>query len=562
MSLTATDALSQSPDPVDGTDAAAAADASAAGEQHSSLQAMDAPLPVPAASAADEAPAAAAGAAASVRPASVSDAAYAAEKAAAERAAAPGTPDLVAPGPDRAVAAAQATVPVSCTGLNRQTAANNGFVFVPPDTILGKSPNRAVEAANSAIRLFSNTCGVLATRDLNSFFGAAVANGRLFDPKVYFDRNATFPRVYVVGLQVAGKGNTSTADNVSRMWLAVSRSADPTNLTTNWCRYNIDSRGEIGASTVSWGDYPGIGAGRDSLSVTLNNFTFTNSAFRFARIHVFNKNVLSNNATSCPTVPRFVFQPSSTAGNFGLFTIQPAQHSTSPSSGTSTTNPAYYLSTTRGTSTAYHVHRIRNVASGSPTYTRVSLTGASYGIPPSGSQPGTTTRIDSGDDRMLQVAGIGNTLVGQLTTVCNFTSGTANESCVRTPRISVGFGSGGALSAAIRENTFAGFGNNTFVHHPSVATDTALRSAATWEFNGSSRRLSSAAMIKNVNAGWTGVQTYTTGTCSFTGGTARSGDYSGGQLDPSLTGFWLAGEQAVTIGGSCQWQTRFVRVNP
>jgi hypothetical protein len=112
------------------------------------------------------------------------------------------------------------------------------------------------------------------------------------------------------------------------------------------------------------------------------------------------------------------------------------------------------------------------------------------------------------------------------------------------------------------ENNFVGFTDNIFVHHPSIATDTSLRSGATWEFNGPSDRLSSAAMSKVVNANWSGVLTYAPGNCSYTGATARSGDYSGGQLDPGLTGFWLAGEQAITIGGSCQWQTRVVRLNP
>jgi hypothetical protein len=444
-------------------------------------------------------------------------------------------------------------------GLNRQTAANNGQVFIPPDTIVGKSPNRVIEATNSAIRLFNTAGAVMATRDLNTFFGAAVASGRLFDPKVYFDRNAVNPRVYVVALQQTGRGNANLADNVSRMWVAVSRAVDPLNLTNNWCRYNIDARGEIGTANESWGDYPGIGAGRDSFSMTLNNFRFSNDAFRFARIHVWNKNIASNNAAGrCPTVPRFVFQPSATAGNFGLFTIQPAQHYTSPGSAAGTTNPAYYLSTTRGTSNQYHVHRIRNVASGGPTYTRVTRTSTvTYGIPPDGTQPGTAALIDSGDNRVLQTAGIGNTLVGMLTTICN-SSGGANESCNLTPRVTVGIGAGGALTASVVENTFAGFGANTFVHHSSIATDFGLRSGSTWQFNGAVNRHSSAAMHKLAGVGWAGVQTYASGNCAYLLG--RAGDYSGAQLDPAGTSFWLAGERALTIGGTCQWDTRIVRM--
>jgi hypothetical protein len=106
---------------------------------------------------------------------------------------------------------------------------------------------------------------------------------------------------------------------------------------------------------------------------------------------------------------------------------------------------------------------------------------------------------------------------------------------------------------------------NIFVHHPSIATDTSLRSASTWEFNGANFRLSSAAMSKVVNANWFGVQTYAPGACAdllVDTGLVRSGDFSGAQLDPSLSGFWLAGEQAVLIGGTCQWQTRAVRLIP
>jgi hypothetical protein len=491
------------------------------------------------------------------RPAAVSPAQAAAEKAAATMGLAPLGATII---PLPRAATAPLSIPVSFLGLNRQTAANNGFVFIPPDTILGKSPNQVLEATNSALRLFDSFGGVLATRDLNSFFNAPLADTRLFDPKVYFDRNALRQRVYVVALQ---KSNT-----VSRLWLAVSRSPDPTNLTSNWCRYVIDARGEVGTANVSWGDFPALGTGADSLSVALNNFRFTDTAFRFARIHVFNKNVASNNTSGCPGIPHFIFQPATTAGDFGLFTIQPTQHYSGPSSGFLATNPAYFLSTRRGTSNQYFVHRIKNVASGAPTYTRVTLTGGiTYGIPPNGGQPGTALLIDSGDNRVLQVAGIGNILVGQLTTVCNFTAGTPNESCTLTPRVLVGFGTLGSLTASLQENNFVGLGNNLFVHHPSIATDFSLRSATVWEFNGPTRFLSSIALFKNLNANWSAVQTFAPGSCAdllLDRGLVRSGDYTGAQLDPVGVGFWLAGEQAIPIptGGTCQWQTRVIKLNP
>jgi hypothetical protein len=133
-----------------------------------------------------------------------------------------------------------------------RTGANNGVFFVSPDTIVAKSPTRVMEAVNSAVRLFDTAGNVLGTRDLNSFFGAPVLGGpaldfagRLFDPKVYYDRNARNPRVYIVALQVSGRGNNVQLDNISRMWVAVSRSPDPANLTTDWCRYNINAASRL-----------------------------------------------------------------------------------------------------------------------------------------------------------------------------------------------------------------------------------------------------------------------------------------------------------------------------
>jgi hypothetical protein len=184
-----------------------------------------------------------------------------------------------------------------------------------------------------------------------------------------------------------------------------------------------------------------------------------------------------------------------------------------------------------------------------------------------GTQPGTTLLIDSGDNRVLQVAGIGDTLIGIFTTVCRFSGATTNVSCTLTPRVSVAVGTFGELLASIAENNFVWIGANIFVHHPSIATDFALHSATTWEFNGPTFFLSSAALIKNVNANWGFVQTFVPGTCAdllTDAGQVRSGDYTGAQLDPIGVGFWLAGEQAIPIpaGGTCQWQTRIIKLNP
>jgi hypothetical protein len=493
-------------------------------------------------------------------PTALSDEAYAAAKAEAA-AVTPRSQGLQRVDVPEERAPSAPTMPTLFNGLDRPGSANNGNTFSPPDEIVGKSPNRVLEATNSAVRLFNNTGGALATLDLNTFMGAPTTNGLLFDPKVYYDRNATNPRFYVVALQQSGRGDTNAANDVSRIWIAVSRAPDPGALNSGWCRYNIEGRRNIGTASSSWADYPGIGAGLDSFSFTMNQFRFTDDAFTFAVMHVWNKTVAANNAAGCPTVPRSTFQPSATEGDGSRFTIQPVQHYTSPSSFAETTNPAYYLSTRIGSSNEYRVYRVRNVASGSPTMAQLTLTGTSYSIPADAPQPGSTVLVDTGDNRVLQAAGIGNDLLGTFTTGCNFTAGTTAESCSLSPRIRVTQSPTGVFSASIIENTFAGFSDNLFVHHPSIAMNASLQAGATWLFNGSARSLSAAAMAKNAIAPWAGVSTYAPGQCAQASN--RSGDYSGAQTDPSdLRSFWLAGESSVTISGTCQWTTRVGRVVP
>ncbi|MGH6841637.1 MAG: hypothetical protein ACREDV_06025 [Methylocella sp.] len=74
-----------------------------------------------------------------------------------------------------------------------------------------------------------------------------------------------------------------------------------------------------------------------------------------------------------------------------------------------------------------------------------------------------------------------------------------------------------------------------------------------------------APSADNRSKWWDLVQGYAAGTCAnllVDMDRVRSGDYSGAQLDPSLSGFWLAGEQATSIGGTCHWHTRIVKIIP
>jgi hypothetical protein len=452
-------------------------------------------------------------------------------------------------------------VTASFVGLDRPGSTDQGVVYFPPDTNVAKSRFRVLEATNAALRLFTNAGGVLATKPLTTFFGASAANGRVFDPKVYYDRLGANPRLLVVALQ---KGGTT----VSRIWLGISRSPDPVNLEpANWCRYNIDGRRNNGTVNASWADYPSIGAANDAFAIGTNQFRFSNDTFTFNVQRVFRKVAAYNNAAGCPVITMFTFQPTGVIGTGAVFTVNPVQHYLPPSSFVGTTNPLYFVSTHFGTDNRYRVWRVRNVA-GAPTMQGpVDVAGGFvYGVPPDAPQAGTAVMIDTGDNRVTQAAGIGNSLVAVHGTGCNFGGG-ANESCARYARISVGQSGAGALTAAIfgsPETATFGF-TNEFYFWPGVAVNTVFQSIIPFQFVSSALtggRLSAWFAVKQSGVLPASIIPLTTGSCAQTLSN-RSGDYVGAAVDPSThRRFWIAGERATTIAGLCQWQTQVGEVDP
>jgi hypothetical protein len=457
------------------------------------------------------------------------------------------------------------TITTSFVGLDRPSAASGGFSFFPPDTIVAKGPSKVLEAVNSAVRLFATNGTALSTMDLNTFFSYPVSGNSeriLFDPKVFYDRNAANPRFYLVALNM----ESSFFNQQSRVYLAVSRSNNPADLSVaNWCRYFINSiRNKKKASKASWADYPGLGVGPDALVISTNQFTFTTFDFTYAIIWALNKNVLSNNSGGCPSLPKvFSWQPASNKGDATIFTLQPVQSYTSPSSFAGTTKPAYLISTQYGTSSVYKVWRIRNVASGSPMLSGpVNLTGAyTYGLAPDAAQAGTSLLLSTGDNRMTSAAGIGNALYGVHGTLCNLGGGPA-ESCVRYIRITVGQNAIGGVTAALSQQITFGGGSGVFYFWPGIAVNLAQKVVVVFQRSAGNAFLSAHRTGKNLgDLAFEGPAAITNGTCSQTL-TNRTGDYVGAQTDPAGTTFWVAGERATSIGGACVWQTWIQQLTP
>ena len=158
---------------------------------------------------------------------------------------------------------------------------------------------------------------------------------------------------------------------------------------------------------------------------------------------------------------------------------------------------------------------------------------------------------------------MGNALWGVLSSACQFTSGTSVESCWIEHRFAVGQNSAGGLAAAVVENHFTGFGDNTYAWEPGVGPRGDLGTVNSLQMtsvSSTSRFLSALWEAHNLNAGYSSgafialgssVQTYS----------SRTGDYTGAQTDPSvLSRVWVAGERAISVSGSQRWDTRISQV--
>ncbi|GAB2993991.1 hypothetical protein [Saccharothrix stipae] len=441
------------------------------------------------------------------------------------------------------------------------------------DSTVASGATKVLQAVNRSLRMTSTSGGNAQAMTLEQFFGAA-GQGDMFDPKVHFDRNAVDQRFYVVALQDQNVDDADPTNDFSAVHLAVSRSAAPSGLDpANWCRYELDGLVTSPATNnqPSFADFPGLGVGADGIVITSNQFT--GKTFAVTTVRTLDKSVYSHNAVSCPLEPYWEFDASSSFNDFTAHTLQPAQHYTNPTSFPGRANPVYLVSTRPDVaSSSYRVWRIANIApfnqANPPVLESTSVPWSTYSVPPNAPGGAGGAKVDTGDTRILQVAGVGDAITAAHTISCQFTNGTPLESCLRVVRLVMGQSAGGVMTATKSELQGLGGGDNAFYHHPGVAVNNNNQTAVVFLANlpGNAHRISSRVAVKALGAGFGASVTLTDGTCARApvnvGDAVRSGDYTGAQTAVDGTAFWVTAEHAELIGGVCRWKTRVTRVTP
>lgn len=296
----------------------------------------------------------------------------------------------------------------SFDGINhrQQRLANNGnqFSLEPPDQGLCAGNGFVLETVNDALNVFdANGKQLLGVVDLNTFYGYPAAFQRpagpfgpeITDPSCMFDKQSQRWFHVVLTLDTAPANGVFTGPN--HLDLAVSATANPLG---NWNVYKIPVQDDGTQGTPNHacaggpclGDYPHIGADRNGIYLTTNEFAFFGPGFHGSQIYALPKDQLAKGAASVPVI-QFDTADTLFEGNPG-FTVWPAQASGVASEGGDGGTELFLSSlavfTDAGVENRLRIWALRNTRSLSGNANLTLRDGIvntlTYGVPPSSDQ--------------------------------------------------------------------------------------------------------------------------------------------------------------------------------
>jgi uncharacterized repeat protein (TIGR01451 family) len=339
-----------------------------------------------------------------------------------------------------------------------------GAGSTPPDSQGAVGPASYVEAVNDAVAIFSPRTGTAnpTTDSLDDFF-AVQGNlpdpnpddefGNFFtDPQVIFDERT---QRFLVGVMEVDPGPQfvaqSTGDNSSVFDVAVSKSANPTTLTTaDWNFYQVRT-----TEANEFSDYPGnLGYNGGALVVTLNEFNTTN--FNQNVDHVLVTAINMSDLTNGVPQANLRFYQSDYQGA----SLRP----TTMHDSTSASDPMWFVQEhldASGLPDNQHIDVVKmtGVLSSNPTFTTTTLAVNAYAqvvqpLQPDGS--GVTPTLDS---RIQKVAEQGGTLVA----AHNVSNAAGNQDLIQWYQIDVG-----GATPVLHDQGDVGSGPNTYLYFPAI----------------------------------------------------------------------------------------------
>jgi hypothetical protein len=399
-----------------------------------------------------------------------------------------------------------------------------GVQLTPPDMGFAANGTKEVEFVNVVGKIWTGTTPGTAF-SLANFFSPGSTRDFLSDPWIKWDAGS--------GRFFAGIFDVSLGGEI----MAVSQTSDPGG---TWFLYRIRYPSTAGGITA--GGCPDQGKGGvDSNVVGLgfNEFSTagtpgcpSSATFQGAGLEVFNKSQMVAGATV-----NFVF----TDPLPQYFSLVPAD------SLTSSATTEYFASLNSGTGTALHRVTSVGVPPGTVNLTALAdITVKSYSNPPGASQKGTTTKINTGDDRTQNVVTLGTMMTVTQAVGCVPSGDTTKRSCGRVYEVNNGTSTLKVLRTIAAAGTYFFYPAATLVGPGTVGVSIGRSSSTTF-----GSLYTTAGTWGGTLAAPVQVQA---GTAANT--TKRYGDYFAAAPQPGTTNqIWAAGEIGGTSGTTFKWNT-------
>jgi hypothetical protein len=429
---------------------------------------------------------------------------------------------------------------------------NFDLQFEPPDQGLCVGNGFVVEMVNSAFRIFDTKGNTLAgPTNINQPFQDGFAQFTS-DPRCVYDRSTNTWFATILFL----------ADDFlsSRLEIAFNTSGDP---TTPWSVFKIDTTHTGGPGCPCFGDQPTLGMDASNLYVTTNEFSINGPPFSFngAQIYAFDKHDLVSGEEKV----HFVHYGNLFIGGEQAVSVQPAM----------TYGPAgaeYFLSALGLNNGAaekrigvWALTNVSAVGSGRrPTLSSFILASEAYAPPPAAIQKGSTSLLDTGDDRMQQTQFIDGEIWGALDTQVRPAGDTVPRAGAAWFRVKPHL-----VGSRIRGATMAAQGyvlsEGQYVMYPAIQADGEGHAAMVFTLTGATRFASAAyAVLSDEGESFGRPKIAAAGTGPYDPNATRWGDYSWVLLDTTSHSIWMATEYMPPLASQSpfrNWGTRVLQLS-
>jgi hypothetical protein len=203
---------------------------------------------------------------------------------------------------------------------------------------------------------------------------------------------------------------------------------------------------------------------------------------------------------------------------------------------------------------------------GTPTLSSVVITSEPYGVPPAAVQKGSSSKLDSGDDRMQQVQYLNGNLWGELDTAVTIPNDNAERAGAAWFEVNPHLNGEVIGGAAIEKQGYVTLKGNYLIY-PAIQASPTGTAAMIMTLSGQSFYPSVVyTVLQQGQTTFGPLHVAALGTGSYYRKSTRWGDYSWAILDPNGSSFWMATEyipprSSQTTDGKQNWGTRVIEVS-